>query len=208
MKAKDVLSAILVVFVVVAVVYSIARESAERVGNPEPPARRILPPTDATEGNEITPIGPQEAPALPLSETIAPVKATPVVGDASMVTELPQAPPKAEKHVVIAYYFHGTVRCATCEKFEEYTREALEKGFPVELKNGALEWRVLNVDEPQNKHFVQDYQLTTRSVVLVDVLDGQEKRRKNLTAIWNLVGNRDAFLGYIQSETLSYLEAS
>jgi hypothetical protein len=208
MKSKDILSAILVVFVVVAVIYSIARESAERVGNPEPPARRILPPTDATEGNEITPIGPQEAPALPLSETIAPVKATPVVGDASMVAELTQASPTAGKHIVIVYYFHGTVRCATCEKFEKYTKEALETGFPAELKNGSLEWRVLNVEEPQNEHFVRDYQLTTRSVILVDVLDGQEKRRKNLTAIWDLVGNKDAFLEYIQSETRSYLEAS
>ena len=47
---------------------------------------------------------------------------------------------------VIAYYFHTTYRCSSCRKIEAYSHEAIESGFPMELKDGALQWRVIIVD--------------------------------------------------------------
>ena len=107
---------------------------------------------------------------------------------------------------VIAYYFHGTRRCVTCRKIETYTRDALHVEFDGEIEAGLLEWRPLNVDESANEHFIQDYRLTTRSVVLSVMEHGKEKRWKNLDEVWALVGEQEAFAEYIKQETRELLE--
>ena len=107
---------------------------------------------------------------------------------------------------VIAYYFHGVKRCATCRKIETYTREAIETGYSVELKDGLLVFETVNVDKRQNEHFVTDFKLTTRSVVLVEIAGGEQKRWKNLSRIWELVGDESAFREYIDKEVAEYLE--
>jgi hypothetical protein len=109
-------------------------------------------------------------------------------------------------HKVIAYYFHGTFRCPTCRIIEAYTQEAVEGGFAPALKDGRLEWQVLNVEDPGNEHFAKDYQLFTKSVVIADFRDGKQVRWKNLKNVWQLTGNKDGFLQYIRDEVSSYLE--
>jgi len=111
----------------------------------------------------------------------------------------------ASTHKVLAYYFHGNVRCSTCRKIEAYTQEAIEGTLAEALKDGRLEWQVVNVDHPSNEHFVQDYQLFTRSVVVVGTRDGKQVRWKNLERIWDLVHDKGAFVNYIQDEVRAYL---
>jgi hypothetical protein len=106
---------------------------------------------------------------------------------------------------VVAYYFHGNTRCVTCRNIESYTKEAIESGFPHALKNGQLEFKVVNVEEPQNEHFVQDYQLSTRSVVLARFERGKQREWKNLQLVWDLVRDHDAFMIYVQEEAKSFL---
>jgi len=108
---------------------------------------------------------------------------------------------------VVVYYFHGNVRCATCRTIEAYAHDAIHAGFAGELDDGALTWRVVNVDEPENKHFVQDFQLVTRSVVLVEYRDGKVIRSKNLDKVWQLVRNQTDFVAYVQNETREFLGA-
>jgi len=108
---------------------------------------------------------------------------------------------------VIAYYFHGTTRCATCRKIEAYSHEAVQTGFGEALKAGKIEWRTLNVEEPANRHFIKDYQLFTRSVVLTAYQADKQLRWKNLDKVWELVGDKPAFTRYIQAEVKSFLEA-
>ncbi len=106
---------------------------------------------------------------------------------------------------VIVYYFHGTRRCYTCRTIEAYTEEAVRSAFADELASGKLEWRAVNVDQPENRHFIQDYQLATRSVVLVKIEDGVEKRWDNLEKVWQLVRNKPTFLDYIIENTNGFL---
>jgi hypothetical protein len=110
------------------------------------------------------------------------------------------------RHKVIAYYFYGNVRCVTCRTIEAYTEEALKASFSDELTTGRLEWRPLNVMLPENEHFVSDYKLATRSVVIVDVFDGKQRTWTNLTRVWELVRNKPGFVEYIQEETRNYLK--
>ena len=117
------------------------------------------------------------------------------------------AKPKSASHKVVAYFFHTNTRCSTCIKIEEYSHEAIEKGFPDELKNGTLELRVVNYEQTENRHFIQDYKLVSKSLVLVNFVDGKQTKWMNLKLVWQLTGHKDAFLNYVRKEVRSYLSS-
>ncbi|MBN2107082.1 MAG: hypothetical protein JW832_06610 [Deltaproteobacteria bacterium] len=116
-----------------------------------------------------------------------------------------KAPAAQSKSFIAAYYFHGNFRCATCKKIEQYSREAIELNFAQQLKSGALVFQPINVDEPENLHFVQDYQLVTRSLVLVKYENGKQTAWKNLPAVWQNAGDQAAFFDYVKKEVEAYL---
>jgi hypothetical protein len=115
------------------------------------------------------------------------------------------AAPQSGAHKVIAYYFHTNTRCSTCMKIEAYSHEAIEKGFPEELKNGTLEMRIVNYEQPENRHFMQDYKLVSKSLVLVNMVNGKQTEWTNLKIVWQLTGRKDAFLNYVRKEVRNYL---
>jgi hypothetical protein len=118
------------------------------------------------------------------------------------------APAAATSDGVVAFYFHGNTRCATCRKIEAYADEAIQMGFAQALETSALRWRVVNVEEPENRHFIEDFQLVTRSVVLAEYRDDKVVRWKNLDKVWQLVRDKDGFTSYVQGETREFLGAS
>jgi len=133
--------------------------------------------------------------------------AAPAPSPAPSSTASPGANVTQPAHQVIAYYFHGKYRCPNCLKIEAWTKEAIQNGFAEELKNGALEWRVINVEEAGNQHFVQDYQIYTKSVILSDLHHGQQARWKNLDQVWTFLPDQAAFMKYVQDEVQAYLKA-
>lgn len=106
----------------------------------------------------------------------------------------------------VAFYFHGNFRCGNCYKIERYSSEAIEKYFKEQLKNKKLIFNIINIDLPENKHFVEDYQLYTRSLIIAEFKDGKQVRWKNLTKVWNYLNDRDKFYEYVKSEIQKYLE--
>ena len=106
------------------------------------------------------------------------------------------------------YYFYGNVRCPICRKFESFSDEALREEFSEALNNGRLEWRMVNVEEPDNKHFISDYQLYSKSLVVVKIQGGKQTDWKNLNRIWKLVRNKGAFIKYVQDEVNNYMGAN
>ena len=72
-------------------------------------------------------------------------------------TEEHSAEIAATDRTLIVYYFHGNKRCNTCRTIEAYTEEAIKTGFPDELRSGRLVWIPVNVDVPENGHFVEDF---------------------------------------------------
>jgi hypothetical protein len=119
-----------------------------------------------------------------------------------------KAPEKKTDFKVIAYYFHGDFRCATCIKLEALSDEAIKTGFPQELKDGVIEWRVVNVEEKGNEHFIEDYKLYTKSLVLVEMNGDKQGKWKNLEKIWELVKDKNAFIKYVQDEVKMYLSGA
>ena len=107
---------------------------------------------------------------------------------------------------MIAYYLHGTFRCTTCRTIETYSHDAIQQYFSKELDSGKLEFRPVNVEESENRHFVQDYQLVSKSLVLSLVTDGKEAKWKYLPDIWTLVKDQDKFFQYVKSEVEGFLK--
>ncbi len=109
---------------------------------------------------------------------------------------------------VIAYYFHTTYRCPSCKKIEEYSKEAIETGFEDELNEGKLKFFSIKVDESANKHYVKDYRLYTKSLIICKIRDGKQVEWKNLIKVWQLTRNKEEFFKYVQQEINAYLKES
>lgn len=113
--------------------------------------------------------------------------------------------PQPDAHKVIAYYFHTNTRCSTCVKIEQYSKEAIEQGFANELKNGTLEMRIVNYEQPENRHFLQEYKLVTKSLILVNMVNGKQIKWTNLKDVWELTDYKDDFLKYVRKKVRNYL---
>ncbi len=109
---------------------------------------------------------------------------------------------------VVAYYLHGRVRCASCIKIGSLSGKAIRERFPEELRTGLLVFREVNVEEPDNRHFIDDYRLTSQSLVIVEYRDGRQVRWKNLEKVWTLLGSEKEFLPYVQEGVSSYLKGA
>lgn len=113
---------------------------------------------------------------------------------------------QALRSQVIAYYFHGTYRCSTCQTIEQYAREAIEQYFSKELDNKTLEFKPLNVEEPENRHYTKDYELFTKSLVLALYKDEKQVKWKNLEDVWKYVGDKEKFYTYIKEEVENFVK--
>jgi small redox-active disulfide protein 2 len=86
----------------------------------------------------------------------------------------------------VVYYFHGNQRCFSCNRIESLTLKAIE--------GKGCTFKAVNLDEPENEHFVKDFGLDTRVVVIQH--NGKINKMEN---VWGLVGGKDAdFIKYIQ----------
>lgn len=112
---------------------------------------------------------------------------------------------KSETKLTV-YYFHGYARCASCRKIEQYTKEAAES-FASGAYAGKVAFTAVNVEEKPNEHFVKDYQLVSKAVVLQRVKDGQPGKWENLDRIWLELGDKDKFVAYIKGNIIKQLEA-
>lgn len=111
-----------------------------------------------------------------------------------------QTPSKA-----VVYYFHGQFRCPSCLRIEEFTRKALQKAFAKELTSGAIVFQPVNIDVPKNEHYNTDYRLTTRSVIISKTNDGKETGWKNLSKVWDYLGDEKAFMNYVIKEVKDFI---
>lgn len=105
---------------------------------------------------------------------------------------------KADTYVL--YYFHGDKRCPTCIKIEILTDKIVKANFADELESGKLEWKVVNVGKKENAHYVDDFKFEFQSLIIVGYKDGKRVNWENLSKIWELVYNEEAFKEYVISE--------
>ncbi len=191
MKIKHIGTGVLLTFVAVSVGYLVISEAQTGDGEQVTASADATPPATPVQDGQTG----EDAPA-------------PAVEDAGNGADDSPAADAPRTHKVIAYYFHNTKRCMTCNKIERLAEEALREQFAEPLETGVLEWRVVNMEEPPNTHFVHDYQLVASSLVIVDVHDGEQRDWTNMEKVWQYVHDDEAaFKRYVAEQTRTYLES-
>lgn len=118
--------------------------------------------------------------------------------DASPVaTPVVTVRPGVTPDVIKVTYFSSDVRCATCVRIERLTRECVERNFAPEIQSGRIQFRTVNLDGPGNEHFIQDYRLISKTVIVSDLAKGQEVRWENLQDVWTKQKDERAFESYV-----------
>jgi uncharacterized protein YfkK (UPF0435 family) len=117
-----------------------------------------------------------------------------------------QGSPQPVQDGVIVYLFHGNVRCPTCLAIEATTKEVLKTRFAETLQSGKVIVKELNYEEPANKDYIQKYQLIAPTVVMVKIEKGRETHFENLMDVWQLVGEKERFSRFIESNLQKLLD--
>ena len=210
MTVKNLVAASLIAFVLVSLGLFVANEIGRRgvSSGPEVATTKFATQKDTITTDKPAETTPDAAPA--------PEAASAGAGQTSefaqeTAEEMPAAVTVAESGdqpkaiQVIAYYFHNTLRCKTCLKIERTAREVLEEVFAADFASGRLVWQSLNMEKPENEHFVHDYKLAMPSLVLVLTEEETEVDWKRLDDTWTHIRDEDKFIVYVVEETKAYL---
>lgn len=101
------------------------------------------------------------------------------------------------------YYFHPTARCESCINIENFTKEFVETKLS---EPHRINFIPLNIDEPQNEHFMNDFNLKFSSVVITRQKKGVTENFKNLDSVWTYSHDKEGFFKYADSEIKEFIK--
>ena len=99
---------------------------------------------------------------------------------------------------IVVVNFHAAIRCNGCREIDRETQAVLKSDFSAALESGRMGHAVINFEVPANQHFIQDYGLTTSTVVLVRRKEGQDIAWDRLDAVWNHLYDGPAMREYLK----------
>lgn len=126
---------------------------------------------------------------------------------ASGVDAAPAPAPDEDQPVVVVTYFTTNVRCESCRKIEALTRAMVDEQFAPELEAGRLRFQTINLDESENRHFANDYQISFKTVVVSMEQSGRVLQWEKRDEVWSLLNEPEAFQSYIADSIRSYLNS-
>lgn len=77
-------------------------------------------------------------------------------------------------------YFHGKMRCASCQAIEKYAREAVDSLFADQHKAGKVMFRTVDISTPEGEAVADGYEVSSSSFFVNKWENGKETRN-NLT---------------------------
>lgn len=106
---------------------------------------------------------------------------------------------------VVVYYFHGTRRCPTCRRIQETIEQTVQERFAAKTASAALEFQEINYEEPENKHFIKDFNLSF-STMIVTANKGQTMLKwDNFNKVWDYAHDKPALTEYTEKSIREYL---
>jgi hypothetical protein len=109
-------------------------------------------------------------------------------------------------HTIIVYYFHTTYRCYSCTKISELTKKVLNNQFKKQIESGKIIFKTVNIEKDKNKHYVNKYQLFTKTVVLVDMIKKKQIKYLKLDKTWNYLRDENKFYSYIKDKLTTFIK--
>lgn len=101
--------------------------------------------------------------------------------DGGKNTEITIPPREVEK--VELLYFHPRFRCVSCNNVEKYAKEVATGEYKKEIKDGKLEFKSLEIDDPKNKELVRELGVTGSSLYIV-VNGGGKREHREIKSVW------------------------
>ncbi len=117
-------------------------------------------------------------------------------GIAAVASEQSAAPNER----LVVYYFHGNIRCTTCEAIESQAHQVVESDFAEQLENGEVVWKTLNYEEPASADLVAEFDVHMANVVLCRMNGDKQLNWRRLDKVWALVGDKPAFAEFVRTE--------
>ena len=115
-----------------------------------------------------------------------------------------QSAPSSKLRVVI-YYFHPTLRCTSCLLAESLAHQVVQEHWNDALDQGVLQWRLANIDLPENQSLTRLFAVDSSAVVAASVRDGKPVRWEKISQVWEQVQEPDTFRGRIHGQIMKLL---
>ncbi len=125
---------------------------------------------------------------------------TPAPGE----TPGPTSTADSKDHVIV-YYFHGAVRCKTCNGIEASAHEVVNAQFAEDQRDGRVVWHTENFQERED--LAKRYEITFSTVVVVEMRAGKETGFERLDMVWELTDDVEALQKYIALAIAQHLKA-
>ena len=109
---------------------------------------------------------------------------------------------------VVVYYFHRKFRCQSCEVLESTLQNTLQVSYADHFGTGRLAMCVVNLDDPVNRHYLDQFKIFSNSVVIVEKRGGKVLRFKTVESIWDVSEDGDAISHLLQTEVAGFLPES
>lgn len=90
-----------------------------------------------------------------------------------------------EEGEIIAYYFHATRRCATCQAVEQVTKETIEANFA-----DKVNFESINREEEKDNPLIEKYKINGQTLIIVK---GDEVINLTNEAFMNARSNPEKF---------------
>ncbi len=116
------------------------------------------------------------------------------------------APSSAAPDKVVVYYFHGTRRCPTCLGIQKDIEETIEEKFSKELEAGMLVFEERNFEEEENKHFVEQFQLSFSTMIVTARAGEKVVQWDNAGKIWDYAHAHGDLKAYVEENVRAYLK--
>lgn len=115
-------------------------------------------------------------------------------------------PKMSENTRFVVYYFHGKFRCPTCLKIEQLSARTVREAFDEQMGRGFLEWKAVDIDRPENKHFSADFDLSSPTLVVARFEGAEMREFQKLDKVWDFVeGDERKFETYVCGEIDRFL---
>ncbi len=109
-------------------------------------------------------------------------------------------PGRSSQETLVVWYFHGTMRCPTCQTIEALAHEVVQTDFAQELASGRIVWKTANYEKPMYSALAQKMQVRMPVVVLARMQSDQLLESKTLEEVWGLVQDKSAFRNFLLKE--------
>ena len=109
---------------------------------------------------------------------------------------------------VVVYYFHRKFRCQSCEVLESTLMSTIQVTYSNHFGAGRLAMCIINVDDPENRFYLEQFEILGNSIVIVEKRGGVVSRYKNLESIWDVSEDREAITKMLRTEVGGFLSES